>query len=489
MLKQRPHPTPEELSAFSLGQLRPEAAAAVESHISDCRPCCETLLGLSSGDTFVALLQEARQGEDDPTFDQDGQVDRAPPPPGVPAELVEHPRYEILGLIGRGGMGDVFQARHRMMDRTVALKVINRDLVRSAEAVERFHREVKTAARLAHPHIVTAYDAEQAGEAHFLVMEHVDGIDLARLVAAEGALPIATACDYGRQAAIGLQYAHEQGMVHRDIKPHNLMVTSAGTVKILDFGLASLAPTRLATDEPAGADGSLTAAGAVMGTPDFISPEQADNARQADIRSDIYSLGATLYFLLSGRTPFAEGSVSQKLKSHAQLEPAPIQTLRGDVPPELAEIVRWMLAKDPAERFQTPADVAEALAPLPFARPCAIAGEEGSGRDGRTRAPQNPSGSGNRLAAYRRRDGASGRRGIYLATNRGTVVIRTEGCRRSAGGHQAGQTAGADRRCRYGPDRYPCTVCRWATMRSKSSASKQMWNSRRTKFASSAGRP
>jgi serine/threonine protein kinase len=146
-------------------------------------------------------------------------------------------------LIGKGGMGDVYKARHRMMERTVALKIINRELVRKPEAVDRFHREVKTAARLSHPNIVTAYDAEQqAGDVHFLVMEYVDGVDLSQIIKDRGALPIAEACDYIRQAAIGLQYAHEQGMVHRDIKPHNLMVTADGTVKILDFGLASLAP-------------------------------------------------------------------------------------------------------------------------------------------------------------------------------------------------------------------------------------------------------
>ena len=154
-------------------------------------------------------------------------------------------KYDVRAEIGKGGMGAVYQARHRMMDRTVALKIINPELMRKPEAVDRFHREVKAAARLSHPNIVTAYDAEQAGDVHFLVMEYVDGVDLSHTVKDRGALPIAEACDYVRQAAIGLQYAHEQGMVHRDIKPHNLMVMADGTVKILDFGLASLAPEAL----------------------------------------------------------------------------------------------------------------------------------------------------------------------------------------------------------------------------------------------------
>ena len=279
----------------------------------------------------------------------------------VPAALAEHSRYEIIGLIGKGGMGDVYKALHRKMERTVALKVINHGLVRKPEAVNRFHREVKTAAQLSHSNIVTAYDADQAGEFHFMVMEHVDGVNLAQTVKEHGALPVAEACDFVRQAAIGLQHAHELGMVHRDIKPHNLMVSADGTIKILDFGLASLAPEVLADGDAVEARGELTSAGSIMGTPDFISPEQAKDAREADIRSDIYSLGATLYFLLSGRPPFPEGSVVQKLKNHAEFEPEPLDALRKDVPADLLAVVSRMMAKSSQDRFQTPAEVAEAL--------------------------------------------------------------------------------------------------------------------------------
>ena len=258
-------------------------------------------------------------------------------------------------------MGDVYKARHRKMERTVALKVINRGLVQKGEAVDRFHREVKAAAQLSHPNIVTAYDAGQAGDFHFMVMEYVDGVDLSQTVKDRGALPIAEACDYIRQAAIGLQHAHERGMVHRDIKPHNMMVTADGTVKILDFGLASLAPEALAAASSVEARGELTAVGAIMGTPDFISPEQAEDARNADIRSDIYSLGTTLYYLLSGRVPFDDGSVMHKLRSHAQVEPAPLNSVRDDVPEELVTIASKMMAKDPDERYLTPKEVADAL--------------------------------------------------------------------------------------------------------------------------------
>ena len=156
----------------------------------------------------------------------------------APKELADHPRYRVLGLLGAGGMGAVYKAEHRLMERPVALKVIRRGLTDDPAAAERFRREVKAAARLSHPHIVRAYDAEQAGDLHFLVMEFVEGTDLARLVAGQGPLPVARACEYARQAALGLQHAFEHGMVHRDIKPQNLMLTPDGQVKVLDFGLA-----------------------------------------------------------------------------------------------------------------------------------------------------------------------------------------------------------------------------------------------------------
>ena len=215
------HPSPDELSAFSLGQLAPSAGECRwESHISECQPCCETLLGLSKEDTFVELLQEAGQLPHDRTVDQTlGSKSSMSSAAAVPAVLAEHKRYEVIRLIGKGGMGDVYEARHRKMDRKVAIKVINRDLVRKPEAVDRFHREVRTAAQLSHPNIVTAYDADQTADFHFMVMEHVDGVDLSEKVKGQGALPIDEACDYVRQAAIGLQHAHELGMVHRDIKP------------------------------------------------------------------------------------------------------------------------------------------------------------------------------------------------------------------------------------------------------------------------------
>ena len=266
-----PHPSREQLSAYNLGQLPRDQAVEVESHISECEPCCDTIISLSSDDTFVGLLKEARKLPTDQTVDY-GVATASSSCQELPEHLAEHPRYEILGLIGKGGMGDVYEARHRKMNRTVALKVIKRELVRKPEVVDRFHREVTTAAQLSHPNIVTAHDADQAADFHFMVMEYVDGVDLSDIIKERGALPVAEACDYVRQAAVGLQYAHERGMMHRDIKPHNLVITSDGTVKILDFGLASLAPEVLDDADTVEARGDLTAAGTIMGTPDLYLP-------------------------------------------------------------------------------------------------------------------------------------------------------------------------------------------------------------------------
>jgi serine/threonine protein kinase len=289
-------------------------------------------------------------------------------PKGLAPELAHHPRYRVVELLGAGGMGTVYWAEHRVMKRPVALKVINSRLVDNPSAVERFHREVQAAACLSHSNIVTAYDAERVGDLHFLIMELVDGVTLDRLVAQEGALPVAHACNYARQVAMGLQHAHEHGMVHRDIKPANLMLACEGQVKILDFGLA-----RFASEN--GPAGGLTDSGTLAGTPDYIAPEQAEDASQADIRADIYSLGCTLYFLLTGQPPFPLGSVFQKLLAHHLQAPQPLTAFRDDLPSGLVEVFERMTAKDPAYRYQTPAEVARAL--LPFGQEAGSSTESG----------------------------------------------------------------------------------------------------------------
>jgi len=248
-------------------------------------------------------------------------------------------------------MGAVFKARHRLMDRIVALKVIRKEFLDQPQTVERFRQEVKAAARLAHPNIVGAFDAEQSGDVHFLVMEYVEDIGLDRLIQIRGPLPVSTACDYICQAAHGFQHAFERGMVHRDIKPANLLVDEHGDVRIADFGLARLMERSQA----------LTPWGAVVGTPDYTAPEQAHDAQQADIRADIYSLGCTLYHLLAGRPPFPDGGVLQKLLAHQNQQARPLNDVRTDVPVELAKVVERMMAKEPAQRYATPAEVAGAL--------------------------------------------------------------------------------------------------------------------------------
>ncbi|MEO1529044.1 MAG: protein kinase [Planctomycetota bacterium] len=360
MPNQTDHPTNDELSAFALGDLPPEAAEQVEKHVSSCDSCCETIVGLAEDDTFVCMLRKAQV-----EATQAGETADAHGSNETPLPLQSHPRYEVQRLVGRGGMGRVYAARHRVMQRTVALKVIHREWVTRQEAIDRFQREMTTAASLDHPNIVTAFDAEQADDLHFLVMEYVDGVDLAQTVRQNGPLPIGQACEFIRQAAEGLQHAHEKGMVHRDIKPHNLIVTSNNDIKILDFGLASLTP-QLASADPIDedADGGLTIAGAIMGTPDFISPEQAVDARNVDGRSDIYSLGMTLYFLLAGQVPFGKGSAADKLRQHKQDEPTSLSTLRDDIPDDLQRVITQMTVKDPDKRLQSASDVVEALQPF-----------------------------------------------------------------------------------------------------------------------------
>jgi WD40 repeat protein/serine/threonine protein kinase len=360
-----PHPSVEKLRQLGLGQLDEAEASAIEDHVSHCEPCGRQLADVGT-DTFIDAL---RRGERLPplfgaTAALDG-TDRATPaaaggdtPSGLPPELQAHSRYRVLALLGAGGMGAVYKAEHRFMDRQVALKVMTRALVGSTASVERFRREFKAAARLSHPNIVAAYDAEQAGDLHYLVMEYVEGTDLARWLAERGPLPAAEACAYVREAALGLQNAHEHGMIHRDIKPHNLMRTPDGSVKILDFGLARLAA------EAGSALGGMTGQGTLLGTVDYLAPEQADDARRADIRSDIYSLGCTLYHLLAGRPPFPQGTLVQKVMAHRERQAQSLLELRPDLPPGLARVVERMMAKPPADRYQTPAEVAVALAPF-----------------------------------------------------------------------------------------------------------------------------
>ena len=311
--------------------------------------------------------------------------------------------YIILERLGEGGMGIVYKARNWKLGRVVALKVVRREHVANTESIRRFRREIEAVSKLSHPNIVMAFDADQLNETHFFVMEYVEGVNLGMLLKEKGPPPVPLACEYIKQVASGLQQAHERGMVHRDIKPANLLVQrpsdQSGTgksgsqwgsvIKILDMGVARIHQ---------GADdhdsiSALTKDGKVVGTPDYMAPEQAVNSAKADVRADLYSLGCTFYHLLTGQAPFPGGTPMEKLLKHRMDHPRPIETLRPETPPHVIAVVRKLLAKRPEDRYQTPAELVAALdalfpkpgAPRPAAAPMAavaqaVQAEAGGGR-------------------------------------------------------------------------------------------------------------
>jgi serine/threonine protein kinase len=263
--------------------------------------------------------------------------------------------YQLQERIGRGGMGAVYRALHLRLGRAVALKVIAPPPLSSEEVTARFYWEMRAVGKLDHPHLVRATDARQVGDRHFLVMELLDGIDLGRLVARIGPLPVADACEMIRQTAEGLEHMHEHGIVHRDIKPSNLMLIRGGTTKVLDLGLARL-PEEVAE--------GITPSHLAMGTPDYMAPEQAADPRAVTPRSDLYSLGCTLYHLLAGQPPFHDsGSPFRKLLGQQQAPIPPLCPRRPELPEGLAGVLDRMLAKDPAARPDSTREVVEGLRP------------------------------------------------------------------------------------------------------------------------------
>jgi serine/threonine protein kinase len=365
------HPPADVLEAFGLGKLDDASAEAVGSHLDLCADCRKEVAALS-GDSFLARLRQAHAPNATPApakpLSPPTRVWQSPvlPPAsqapiwGLPPELAGNPQYEVLRELGRGGMGVVYLARNKLMDRLEVLKVVTKALLDRPGAVERFLREIRSAAKLSHANVVTAYSALQQGELLAFAMEYVEGEDLAQLVKARGPLPVANACYYVQQAALGLQHAFEKGMVHRDVKPQNLILAREGkkhVVKVLDFGLAK------ATRE-GGEDSALTGTGQMLGTPDYIAPEQTVDAANADIRADVYSLGCTLYFLLTGSPPFKGKNLYEILQAHHSMDARPLNQMRSEVPADLAAVVGKMMAKEPADRYQTPAEVVQALTPF-----------------------------------------------------------------------------------------------------------------------------
>jgi len=373
-------PSPEMLADYALGQISASNMEEIAVHVDRC-PACQARMDTMDGieDTFISKLRQwlPQQAADrDPELEsliaqaqtiplsgraKSGVIAEAASPAATEAEPpAVLGQYMLLSRCGQGGMGTVYRAVHTRLKRPVAVKLLTAQRLADPQAVARFQREMEAVGRLSHPNIVQALDANEVEGRHFLVTEFVEGINLRELVRAGGPLLIPDACEIIHQAALGLQHAHEHGLVHRDVKPSNLMLSSQGIVKLLDLGLARLRP-----EVPA--EGDMTASGQVMGSADYMAPEQCLDARDVDARADIYSLGCTLYFLLAGRPPFAgrrHGTAGKKLLAHVQEPVPPIRSLTPEVPAELVALLERMLAKDAALRPFPATSVGTALEPL-----------------------------------------------------------------------------------------------------------------------------
>ena len=373
-------PNRNTLFDYLVGKLPDEDSDSLSSHLEACPDCQAELATLSDiEDTLIGRLRGAADPEpyldesecgraiakakvvgDEPGVGQMGTVPASPPETTETSLSMQLGEYRLIERLGSGGMGAVYKALHNRLDRVVALKILPRSRTEDQRAVVRFEREMKAIGRLDHPHIVRAYDAREIEGRLVLVMEFVEGLDLGKIIRRLGQLGAPDACELARQAALGLQAAHEHGMVHRDVKPSNLMLTPEGEVKLLDLGLARFHRDPATEEE-------MTGTGQAMGTADYMAPEQTSDSRAVDIRADIYGLGATLYKLLSGRAPFSgpeyQGAF-EKMLAHRQAPLPPIGQFCPDIPEGLVAVLNRMLAKDPADRYSTPAEVAEALAPF-----------------------------------------------------------------------------------------------------------------------------
>ena len=350
-------PAPQVWRDFAALKIDSLAEEELLNHLSDCPDCEALLTEIDSQEpkgSFLQFVQAAYPVADEPPparprRDWASWLWRRSEPPDPPRQIDE---YHLVGELGRGAMGVVYQARHSTLGKFVAIKLLR------PQHASRFRQEALAVGRLDHPHIAAASDARQCMGVPILVMEYVEGLNLQTLVEQVGPLPASWACEIMRQAALGLQHIHQQGLVHRDIKPKNLMLSRQGQIKILDFGLALSRESRAAPPKE------------LAGTLDYVSPENIFGDRPLDIRTDIYSLGCTFYMLLSGQPPFAEqtGTLA-KMRAHQTTPPPP---LPETTPPQVAEVMRRMLAKDPDERYKTPQDIAQALEPLrePDLSPC-----------------------------------------------------------------------------------------------------------------------
>ena len=370
-------PNETTLRNFLRGELADDVSNQIVVHVDQCSDCEAVLQRLENEpdpvlDPLHPAFQEGIVGSDSQPADSGlreqwrvlgtalSYANGLPFPDVAPERPQPLGQYELLEPIGRGGMGAVYRARHTKLGRTVAIKILPARSQRSPAAVARFEREMLAVGALNHPHIVHATDAAETNGVHFLVMEHVDGIDVGSLARTLGQLDVPNACEIVRQAALGLQHAHEKGLIHRDVKPSNLILSKEGTVKLLDLGLALL------QQENTPADG-LTSTNQVMGTLDYMAPEQADNSHTVDVRADLYSLGATLFRLLTGVAPLDTHNCRTPLQKLSALIHKPrtnITDLRADLPTELADLVQSLLASNPAERPPSAKEIIERLTPL-----------------------------------------------------------------------------------------------------------------------------
>jgi serine/threonine protein kinase len=366
-----PCPPAQTLRQYAIGDIDEAAGDQIEQHLAACSTCEDSVARFDTAEDSLMrhLPLAAGQSLDDPA-DPPGWLCRlrsGPPAAGtleIPSlerngesgPLAEFSAYEPLRVLGRGGMGVVYRARHRQLNRNVALKVLSPRLMATPEARRRFEREIQILGGLQHPGIVMATDAGRIGGAAYLVMELIDGVDLARIVRETGPLTVAEACEAARQMAEALAAAHQAGTVHRDVKPSNAMVDRQGRVKLLDFGLAHLAVLSAETLE--------TSLGRLLGTLDYMAPEQAGAEQPLDGRADLYGLGATLFYLLTGRPPHGthtRRSLLDQLRALAAAEAPRVSSLRADVPVDLDEFIAALLSRDPAARPDSAKTVADEL--------------------------------------------------------------------------------------------------------------------------------
>lgn len=356
-------PDREAWLRFQSGTNSADELARLASHLDACGSCRTVLDSLDEpSDDLIAGLKSSTPNPFDGEQDCRLAIERiqqfvGPAGNALPSELpLELGSYRIRERIGRGGMGRVYRATHVKLGREVALKVLPRNRWNDVSSIARFHREMSALGPLDHPNIVRATDAGEAGGLVFLAMDLVEGIDLGRLVRERGPLPVGESCEIIRQVCDALQYLADRSLVHRDVKPSNIMRVAGGGVMLLDFGLAI--------------HGIGSESQSVAGTWDYLAPEQADPARSVDSRADLYSLGCTLFHLLAGRAPFADAATAvEKERAHAETPPPSVRSIRDDVPAGLATVIQRLMAKRPEDRFESAAAVSAALAPFCMARP------------------------------------------------------------------------------------------------------------------------